>query len=55
MQFKVAERYYPVTLTKRSQVCKAKQFLRRFVNNNNRQHRNKTDKFIPSSQLDVQR
>ena len=29
MEFKTVERYYPVTLTKRSQLCKRKQF---FVN-----------------------
>ena len=32
MQFKIAERYYPVTLTKRSQLSKDKQFLKRFSN-----------------------
>ena len=32
MEFKIVERYYPVTLTKRSQLCKAKQFLKRFGN-----------------------
>ena len=32
MKFKIAGRYYPVTLTKGSQFCKAKQFLKRFGN-----------------------
>ena len=32
MEFKIIERYYPVTLTKGSQLCKAKQFLKRFGN-----------------------
>ena len=32
MEFKIAKRYYPVTLTKRSQLCKTKQFLKRFGN-----------------------
>ena len=32
MKFKIAERYYPVTLTRGSQFCKAKQFLKRFGN-----------------------
>ena len=27
MQFKIVERYYPLTLTKRSQLFKAKQFF----------------------------
>ena len=27
MEFKIVERYYPVTLTKRSQLCKEKHFL----------------------------
>ena len=33
MQYKFVERYYPVTLTKRSQICKAKQFF--FKKNHN--------------------
>ena len=32
MEFKIVEHYYPVTLTKWSQLCKAKQFLKRFGN-----------------------
>ena len=32
MEFKIVERYYPVTRIKRSQLCKAKQFLKRFGN-----------------------
>ena len=32
MQFKIVEHYYPVTLTKRSQLCKAKPFFKRFSN-----------------------
>ena len=32
MKFKIAERYYPVTLTRGSQFCKAKQFLKIFGN-----------------------
>ena len=32
MEFKIIGRYYPVTLTKGSQLCKAKQFLKRFGN-----------------------
>ena len=32
MEFQIAERYYPVTLTKRSQLCKTKQFWKRFRN-----------------------
>ena len=32
MKFKIAERYYPVTLTRGSQFCKAKQFLKTFGN-----------------------
>ena len=32
MEFKIVERYYPVRLTKRSQLCKAKQLLIRFGN-----------------------
>ena len=30
MRFKIVEHYYPVTLTKRSQLCKAKPFFKRF-------------------------
>ena len=29
MEFKMAEHYYPATLTKRSQLCKAKQFFKK--------------------------
>ena len=29
MDFKIAESYYPVTLTKRSQFCKVKQFFKK--------------------------
>ena len=29
MEFKIVERYYPATLTKRSQLCKAKQFFKK--------------------------
>ena len=55
MQFKIVERYYPVTPTKRSQLSKAKQFIKRFGNIEiNRQHKNKIDKFFPSRQLRVQ-
>ena len=32
MEFKIVERYYPVTLRKRSQLCKAKQFFKRLSN-----------------------
>ena len=32
MQFKIVERYYPVTLTKRSQLSKVDNLLRRFGN-----------------------
>ena len=32
MEFKIVERYYPVTPIKRSHLCKAKQFLKRFGN-----------------------
>ena len=32
MQFKIVEYYYPATLTKWSQICKAKQFLKRLGN-----------------------
>ena len=45
MKFKIVERYYPVTLTKVSQFCKAK---------DNRQHENKIDKFLPSLPLYLQ-
>ena len=31
MEFKIVERYYSVTLTKGSQLCKENQFFRRFV------------------------
>ena len=41
MEFKIVERFYPVTLTKPSQLCKAK-------------HKNKINKFFPSRQLHVQ-
>ena len=51
MEFKIVGRYYPVTLTKRSQLCKAKQFFKRFGNKDNRQHKNKIDKFFPSLQV----
>ena len=54
MEFKIVGRYYPVTLTKRSQLCKAKQFFKRFGNKDNRQHKNKIDKFFPSQQLHLQ-
>ena len=33
MEFKIAERYYPVTLRKRSQFCKAKQFFNKKFGN----------------------
>ena len=29
MEFEIAERYYPVALTKQSQFCKAKQFFKK--------------------------
>ena len=29
MEFKIVERYYPVTLTKQSQLCKVKQFFKK--------------------------
>ena len=29
MEFKIVERYYTVTLTKQSQLCKAKQIFRK--------------------------
>ena len=29
MEFKIAERYHPVTQTKRSQLCKAKQSFKK--------------------------
>ena len=29
MEFRIAEGYYPVTLTKRVQFCKAKQFYKK--------------------------
>ena len=32
MEFKIVERYYPVTLTKQSQLCKTKQFLKKIGN-----------------------
>ena len=32
MQFKIVGHYYPATLTKRSQLCKANNFLKRFGN-----------------------
>ena len=32
MEFKIVESYHLVTLTKRSQLCKVKQFLKRFGN-----------------------
>ena len=54
MHFKIVERDYPGTLTKLSQLSKAKQFLKRFGNRDNRQHKNKIDKFFPSGQLYVQ-
>ena len=55
MQFKIVERYFPLTPTKRSRLCKAKQFLKRFGNTEiNKQHKNKIDKFFPSRQLHVQ-
>ena len=55
MEFKIVERYYPVTLTKRSQLCKAKQFLKKLrYHKDSRQHKNKIDNFFPSRQLRVQ-
>ena len=52
---KIVECYYPVTLTKRSQLCKAKQFFKKiWLHKDNRQHRNKTDKFFPRWQLYVE-
>ena len=29
MEFKIAERYYTITLTKRSQFCKTEQFIKK--------------------------
>ena len=44
MEFKVVERYYHVTLTKGSQLCKAKQFFKKIrLYKDNRQHKNKID------------
>ena len=55
MEFKIVERYYPVTLIKRSQLCKAKQFFKKSPQHkDNRQLKNKIDKFFPSRQLHVQ-
>ena len=39
MEFKIVQRYYPVTLTKRSQLCKTK-------HKDKWQHKDKTDKFF---------
>ena len=54
MEFNIVERYYPVTLTKWSQLCKAKQFKKKKTFKDNRQHKNKIENFFPSCQLHVQ-
>ena len=55
MEFKIVEQYYPVTQTKRSQLCKAKQFFKKIQQHKgNRQLENKIDQFFPSQQLHVQ-
>ena len=55
MEFKIVERYYPVTLKKRSQLCKAKQLFKRiWKHKDNRQYKNNIDKFFPSRYLHVQ-
>ena len=41
MKFKIAERYFAGTLTKRSQLCKTKQFFKKIP-----QHKDKIDKFF---------
>ena len=55
MEYRIAEGYYPVTLTKRVQFWKAKQFYKKIrQHKENRQLKNKIRKFFPSCQLHVQ-
>ena len=55
MQYKIVDHYYPATLTKPSQLCKAKQFFKKIQQlKDNRQHKKKIDNFFPSQQLQVQ-
>ena len=47
MEFKIVVRYYPVKLTKRSQICKSKQFYKKIgQHKDNWQHNDKIDKFF---------
>ena len=48
MEFKIVERYYPVTLTKWSQLCKVKKFLKSFGNIKIAGNIKKIDKFFTS-------
>ena len=55
MEFKIVEHYYPVTLTIRSQLGKAKRFFKKIPQHRyNRQHDNKIDEFFLSCQLHIQ-
>ena len=47
MEFKIVERHYTVTLTKRSQLCKIKQFFKKIRSDkDNWQHKDKIDTFF---------
>ena len=54
MEFKIGERYFPVILTRRSRLCKAKQFLKRFGNIKITGTIKQIEKFFSSRQLHVQ-
>ena len=55
MEFKIFQRFDPVTLIKESQLCKAKQLFKETrQQKDNRQHKNKIDKFFPILQLHLQ-
>ena len=47
MKFKIGERYFAGTLTKRSQLCKTKQFFKKIPQHKeSSQHKDKIDKFF---------
>ena len=47
MKFKIAERYFAGTLSKRSQLCKTKQFFKKIPQHKeSSQHKDKIDKFF---------
>ena len=47
MEFKIVERYYTITPTKRSQLCKTEQFIKKIRQHKDSwHHKDKTDKSL---------